>query len=102
VLKDREKHTQARNSESKDGVCGNVDTATPRITAQTLINEPIGALYPCHSNVQLYRPTSVIEMAAKKIDVISIIDCSTESILKMLLHLGYLSEHGIYQRVLNN
>jgi len=100
VLKAREKHTQARNSERNDGVRGIVDTDTPRITAHMLVNELVSVLYPCHSDVQLYRPTSVVEMAAISIDMIRTNHSSTESILKMLLHLGYLTEHGTYQRTL--
>ena len=98
VLKATEKHTQARNSERSYGVRGIVDTDTPRTTAQTLVNELDSVLYPCHSDVQLYRLTSVVEMAAITIDMIRIRHSSTDSILQMLLHLGYLSEHGIYQR----
>jgi len=87
VLKATEKHTQARNSERSDGVRGIVDTDTPRMKAQILMNELVCVLYPCHSDVQLYRPTSVVEKTAKTIDMFRTIQSSTESILKMLLHL---------------
>jgi hypothetical protein len=101
VLKAKEKHTQARNSERSDGVRGIVDTDTPRITAQTFVNELDSVLYPRHSDVQLYRPKSLVEMAAITIDMIRTNHSSTVSILKMLLHLGYLTEHGTYQRTRN-
>jgi hypothetical protein len=101
VLKATEKHTQARNSERSDGVRGIIDTDTPRTTAHTLVNEFVSVLYPCHSHVQLYRPTSVVEMVVITIDVIRNNHSSTESFLIMLLHLGYLTEHGTYQRTLN-
>jgi len=78
VLKAREKHTQARNKERSGGVRGIVDTATPRMTAQSLVNELVSVLYPCHSDVQLYRPTSVVEMAAVAIDMIRTNHNSTE------------------------
>jgi len=68
------------------------------MTAQLLVVELDSVLYPCHSDVQLYRPTSVVEMAANTIDMIRTNRSSTESILKMLLHLGHLTNHGIYQR----
>jgi len=100
VLKATEKHTQARNSERSDDVRGIVDTDTPRMTAQTLVNELVSVLYPFHSDVQLYRPTSVIEVAAMTIDTIRTNHSSTECILRMLLHLGYLIEHGTYHRIL--
>jgi len=51
MLKGREKHTQARNSERSDGVRGNVETDTPRMTAQRLVNELVSVLYPYHSEV---------------------------------------------------
>jgi len=98
VLKATEKHTQARNSERSDGVRGIFDTGTPRMTAQILVNELVSVLYTCHSDVQLYRPTSVIEMATTTIDMIRTNHSPTENILKILLHLGYLKEHGTYQR----
>jgi hypothetical protein len=98
VLNAKEKHTQARNNERSDGVRGIVDTDTPRMTAQMLVNELVSVLYPCHSDVQLYCPKSVVEMAANTMDMIRTIHSSTESILKILLHLGYLTEHGTYQR----
>jgi len=98
VLKAREKHTQARYSERSDDARGIVDTDTPRMTAQRFVNELVSVLYPCHSDVQLYRPTTVVEMAVITIDIIRTNHSSTESILKMLLHLGYLTEHGTYQR----
>jgi len=100
VLNAREKHTQARNSERSDGARGIVDTDTPRMTAQKFVNELVSVLYTCHSDVQLYRPTSVVEMAAIKIDMINTNHSSADSILKTLLHLGYLIEHGTYQRIL--
>ena len=88
MLKAREKHTQARNNKRSDGARGIVETDTPRMTAHTLVNELVIALYPCHSDVQLYRPTSVVEMAAITIDMIRTNNSSTDSILKMLLHLN--------------
>jgi hypothetical protein len=93
-LKGRENLTQAKNSERSDGVRAIAETDTPRMTAQVFVNGLVSVLYPCHSDVQLYRPTSVVEMAAIKIDVIRTIHSSTENFLKMLLHLGYLTEHG--------
>jgi hypothetical protein len=81
VLKAKEKHTQAKNGELSDGVRGIVDTYTPRMTAQTFFNELINVGYPCHSDVQLYRPTSVVEMAAITIDMIRINHSYTDSIL---------------------
>jgi hypothetical protein len=92
VLKAIEKHTQTRNKERSDGVCGIVEIATPRITAQRVVKEPVSVLYPCHFIVQLYRPTSVVEMAAITIDMIRIIHSSKESILNKLLHLGFLTQ----------
>jgi hypothetical protein len=89
VLKEREKHTSSKNSELNDGVCGFVDTDTSRITAQTLVNDLVSVLYPCHSDVQLYRPTSLVEMATITIDMIRTNHSSTESILKVFLYLGY-------------
>jgi hypothetical protein len=65
-----------------------------------LVNELVSVLYPCYSDVQLYRPTSVVEMDAVTIDIIRTNHSSTESILKMLLHLGYLTKHGTYQLTL--
>jgi hypothetical protein len=100
VLKAKEKHTQARNSERNDVARGIVDTDKHRRTAQTLVKELVTVLYTCHSDVQLYRPTSVIEMAAKIIDMIRTNHSSTDSILYMLLHLGYLTGHGTYQLAL--
>jgi len=88
------------NSERSDGVRGIVDTATPKMTDQSLVNELVSVLYPCHSNLLLYRPTSVVEMASISIDKVRTSHSSTENILKMLLHLGYLTEHGTYQRTL--
>ena len=87
VLKATEKHTQARKSERSDGVRGIVDTATPSMTAQTLVKELVSVLYPCHSDVQLYCPNIVVEIAANTIDMIRTIHNSAESILKTLLHL---------------
>jgi len=98
VLKDKEKHTQAGNRERSDGVRGIVDTDTPRMTAQSFINELVSVLYSCKSDVKVYRPTSVVEMASNTIDKIRTNHSSTDSVLKILLHLGYLSEHGTYQR----
>jgi len=100
VLKATDKHTQTTNGESSDGARDVVETNTHRMRAQNLINEVVNVLYPCHSDVQLYRPTSVVEMGAITIDMIRTNYSSTERILKMLLHLGYLSEHGIYQLTL--
>jgi len=99
VLKVTKKHTQARNSERSDGVRGNFDTDTPRITAHTSVKELVTVLYLCHSDVQLYCPTCVVEMAAITVDMIRTNHNSTESTLKMLLHLGYSTEHGTYQRI---
>ena len=104
VLKAKEKQTQARNRERSDVVRGIVDTDTPRSIAQILVMELVSVLYPCHSDERLYRPKSVVEMAAITIAMISNIHSSTESILKMLLHLGYLTEtvrtsgHSLYSR----
>jgi len=94
VLKATEKHTQERNNEPNDGVCVIDDTATLSITTQTLVNEHDSVLYPCHSDVQLYRPTSVVEMATVTIDMIRTNHSSKENNLKTLLHLELLSEHG--------
>jgi len=100
VLKARGKHTQERNSERNKGARAIVDTGTPRMTAQMLVNELVSVLYPCQSDVQVYRPTSVVKMVSVTIDIIRSNHSSTESMLKMLLHLGCLTEHGTYQRVL--
>jgi len=97
VLKAKEKHTQAKDSIRGDGVRGIVDTVTHRLTTQTLVNELVSVLYPCHSDVQLYRPTSVVEIVTITIDMIKTNHSSTESILKMLQHLGYLTQHGTYE-----
>ena len=99
-MKAIEEHTQARNSKLTDGVRGIVETATPRMTAQTLVNELVSVLYPCQSDVQLYHPTSVVEITAITIDMIRTNCSSTDSILKMLLHHGYLTVLVIYQRSL--
>ena len=72
VLKATEINIQARDRERSDGARGIVDTDTPRLTAKILVNELVSVLYPCHSEVQLYRPTSVVEMAAITIDMIRI------------------------------
>ena len=96
MLKATEKHTQARNSKRSDGARGIVDTDTARMTAQRFVNELVSVLYPCHSDVKLYRPTTVVEMAAITIDMIRTNHSSADSILKTLLHLGYLTEHGTY------
>jgi hypothetical protein len=69
MLKATEKHTQARNSERSDGVRGIVDTDTPKMTAQTLVNELVSVLYPCHSDVRLYFPKRLVENIAKPIDM---------------------------------
>jgi hypothetical protein len=98
VLKATEKQTQARHSERRDGALGIIDTDTPRMTAQMLVNELLSALYPCHSDEQLYRPSSVVEMATMKIDIIRTNHSLTVNILKMLLHFWYLTEHCTYQR----
>jgi len=100
VLKAREKHTQETKSERSDEVRGIVDIETPRMIANKLTNELVIVLNPCQSDVQLYRPTSVVEITTIIIDMIRNIHSSKESILKMLLHLGYLTEHGTYQRTL--
>ena len=92
VLKAREKHNQAKNREHSDVARGNVDTDTPRMTAQTLVNELVSVLYTCHSDMQLYGPTSFVAMDAITIDIIRTNHSSTDSILKMLLHLGNLIE----------
>jgi hypothetical protein len=99
VLKATEKHTQARNSERSDGVRGIVGTDTPRMTAQRWVKELFSVLYVCHSDEELYRPIRVVEIAAITIVMIRTTHSSTDSILKMLLHLGYLTEHGTYQRI---
>jgi hypothetical protein len=70
VLKATEKHTQARKSERSDGVRGIVDTDTPRMTGQTMVNKLVSVLYLRHSDVQLYFPIIVLEMAATTIDII--------------------------------
>jgi len=101
VGKATEKQTQAKNRELNDGLRGIVDIDNPRMTAHMLVNELVTVLYLSHSNVKLYRPTSVVEIAAISIDVIRNNHSSTESFLIMLLHLGYLTEHGTYQRTLN-
>jgi hypothetical protein len=100
VVKATEKHTQERNNKRSDGVRGIVDTATPRMTAQTWVKILFSVLYDCHSGVQLYRPISVVEMTANTIDMIRTIHSSTESTLMTQLHLGYFTEHGICQRIL--
>jgi hypothetical protein len=76
------------------------DTKTPRMTAQKLVNNLFSVLYLCNSDARLYRPKSVVEMAAIAIVMIRTSRSSTECILKMLLHLEYLTEHGTYQRKL--
>ena len=96
MLKAKEEQTPARNSERNDGLCGVDHTDTPGMTANMLVNALVSVLYLCHYDVQLYRPTSVVEMAAITIDMIWTILSSTESFLKMLLHIRYLKEHGIY------
>jgi len=95
VLKAREKHTQASNNESSDGVRDIVDTDTPRMTAQTFVNELVSVFYICHSDVRLCRLTSLVEMAADTIGMKRTNHSSTESILKMLLHLVYMKIHRI-------
>ena len=97
-MKATEKHTQARNIERSDGVRGIVDTDTPRMTAKKLVNELVSIVYCCQYDVQLFRPTSVVEMATLTIDMIRTNYSCTESILKMLFHLGYLSEQDTYKR----
>ena len=86
VLKTRAKQTQARNSELRDRVRATMDTDTHRMTANTLIYEIVIAFYACHSDMQLYRPTSVVEMGAITIDMIRNNHSSKERILKMVLH----------------
>jgi len=81
VLKAREKQTQAKNSKRRDGARGIVDNATPRMTAQILVNELVSVLYPCHSEVQLYRPRIVVEIAANTIDIIRTTHSSKENFL---------------------
>jgi hypothetical protein len=78
-----------RKSESSDVAHDNVDTDTPRNTAQRVVNELVRVLYFCQSDMQQYRLNSVVKMAAKPIDIIN--QNSTEIILKMLLNLGYLA-----------
>ena len=97
VLKAREKHTQARNNESSDGAGDIVDTNTPRMTGHTLVNETDSVLYPCHSDVQLYRPTCVIEMAAITIDMIRTNHSSTESAWQSRVHTSGHSWCSRYQ-----
>jgi hypothetical protein len=70
ALKSTGKHTQARNSERSGGARVIVDTDTSRMTEQMLVNELISILYLFYSDVQLYRPKSVVEMAAVTIDMI--------------------------------
>ena len=67
VMKATEKQPQARNSERSDDVRGIVDTDTPKITTKMLVNKLLSVLYPCQSDAQLYRPTSVLEIATKSI-----------------------------------
>jgi len=88
ALKAREEHIQAKNSKRSDGVRGIVDNDTHRRTAKMLVTELVGVLYPCLSDVQLYRPTNVVEMAKNKIDMIRIIHSCRDRILKMPLHIG--------------
>ena len=90
------KQTPGRNSERNVGLRGVDHTDTPGMTAHRLVNELVSVLYTCHSDVQLYRPTSVVEMVAITIDMIRTNHSSTESFLKMLLNIGYLKEQGIY------
>jgi hypothetical protein len=96
-MEHRQKHTQTRIANVVT-VRVALLTMTPlRIAAHTFVNELDSVLYPCHSDVQLYRPTSVVEMAAVTIDMIRTDHSSTDSILKMTLLLGYLIEGGTYQ-----
>jgi hypothetical protein len=67
--KGRDKHAQARNSERNDGARGIVHIGTTRMTAQMLVNELVSVLYPYHSDVQLYRPTSVVDMATNTVEL---------------------------------
>jgi hypothetical protein len=87
MLKGREKHTQARKSVRIDGVRGIFETDTPRMTAQRLVNKLVSVLYTCHSGMQLYRTTSVVEMATVTIDMIRSNHTATESILKRFFQL---------------
>jgi hypothetical protein len=66
----REQHTQPNNSESIDGARGIFDTDNPRMTAQPLANQLVSVLYTCHSDVQMYRPTSVTQISTITIVVI--------------------------------
>jgi hypothetical protein len=100
VLKATEKDTKASKSECSEVARDIVDTNTPRMTAHTLVNELVSFLYPCHSDVGLYRPTSVVEMVAVTIDMIRTNHSSTESTLNVLLHLRNLTEHVTYQQTL--
>jgi hypothetical protein len=94
VQRAREIHIQARKSERSDCVRVIVDTDNPRMTAQSLVNEFVRVLYPCHYDVQLYRPTSLVEVVAIKIDTIRTNHSFTDSILNMLLHLEYTDSSG--------
>ena len=96
MLKATEDQTPARNIERNDDLRGVDHTDSPGMTANRLVNELVIVLYLYHSDVQLYRPTSVVEMAAITIDIIRTILSFTESFLQMLLRIGYLKEHGIY------
>jgi hypothetical protein len=100
VLKSTGKHTQATNSERSGVARVIVDTDTPRMTEETLVNERICILYLFHADVQLHRPKSVVEMAAVTIDMIRTNHSSTENVLKMFFPLEYLAENGTFQRKL--
>ena len=70
MLKGREKQTQKWNNEVTESARGIVDTGTPRMRANTLVKEIVFFMYPCHSNVQLFPATSVVEIAEVTIDII--------------------------------
>ena len=99
VLKATEKQTKAIKRERRDLVCGIVDTDTPRMIAQALVTDFVTVFYRCHSDVQLYRPTSVVEIAAVTVDMTRTKHSSTEN-FKMLPHLENFTEHVTYQRKL--
>jgi len=65
-----EKNITRRGTTNVGTVCVAWLTMTPRMTAQKLVNEFVTVLYSCHSDVQLFRPTSVDEMAANTMDMI--------------------------------
>jgi hypothetical protein len=86
-LEHREKHTKMRNANVVTMRVALLTLTPLRITAHTFVNELDRVLYPCHSEVQLYRPTSVVEKAAVIIDMIRTGHSSTDGILNMMFHL---------------